>query len=112
MPKPRKRKEKETQNKMRPSLIAGLVGGFFGLLLLLGLFFGSYTIVPAGHRAVIYSSVSGVQMEPLGEGFHFKLPYLQTANFISVQVEKTEYDTAAASKDLQNVQTKLAINFH
>ena len=97
---------------MKPSLIAGLVAGFFGLILLLGVVFGSYTIVPAGHRAVIYSSVSGVQMEPLGEGFHLKVPYLQTANFISVQVQKTEYDTAAASKDLQNVQTKLAINFH
>ena len=97
---------------MKPSLLVGLVAGFVGLVLLLGLVFGSYTIVPAGQRAVIYSSVSGVQMEPLGEGFHLKVPYLQTANFISVQVQKTEYDTAAASKDLQNVQTKLAVNFH
>lgn len=83
-----------------------------GGLLTLGLFFGSYTIVPAGSRAVIYSSVSGVQMTPLGEGFHLKIPFLQTANRISVQVQKTEYDTTAASKDLQNVQTKLAVNFH
>jgi len=97
---------------MKPGLIVSLVAGGFGFLLLLGLFFGSYTIVPAGQRAVIYSSVSGVQMQPLGEGFHLKVPYLQTANFISVQVQKTEYDTTAASKDLQNVQTKLAVNFH
>jgi regulator of protease activity HflC (stomatin/prohibitin superfamily) len=110
--KKNKRKEKETQNNMKPGLIAGLVAGFFAFILLLGVVFGSYTIVPAGQRAVIYSSVSGVQMLPLGEGFHFKVPYLQTANLISVQVQKTEYDTAAASKDLQNVQTKLAVNFH
>jgi len=97
---------------MKPSLIAGLVAGFFGFILLLGVVFGSYVIVPAGTRAVIYSSVSGVQMEPLGEGFHLKVPYLQTANLISVQVQKTEYDTTAASKDLQNVQTKVALNFH
>lgn len=97
---------------MRPGLIAGIVAGGIGGLLLLGVFFGSYIIVPAGQRAVIYSSVSGVQMTPLGEGFHLKVPYLQTANFLSVQVQKTEYDTTAASKDLQNVQTKLAVNFH
>lgn len=104
--------EKQRSSTMKPGLIVSLVAGGFGLLLLLGLFFGSYTIVPAGQRAVIYSSVSGVQMTPLGEGFHLKVPYLQTANFISVQVQKTEYDTTAASKDLQNVQTKLAVNFH
>jgi len=97
---------------MKPGLIVGLVAGGIASLLLLGLVFGSYVIVPAGQRAVIYSSVSGVQMTPLGEGFHFKAPYIQTANFITVQVQKTEYDTTAASKDLQNVQTKLAVNFH
>ena len=97
---------------MKPGLLVGLVVGGFGALLLLCVFFGSYTIVPAGQRAVIYSSVSGVQMTPLGEGFHLKVPFLQTANLISVQVQKTEYDTTAASKDLQNVQTKLAVNFH
>src|SRR5579863_877868 len=103
---------KRRNTEMKPGLIVGLVAGGFGFLLLLGLVFGSYTIVPAGQRAVIYSSVSGVQMTPLGEGFHFKAPYIETANFISVQVQKTEYDTTAASKDLQNVQTKLAVNFH
>src|SRR5579863_3259707 len=103
---------KRRNTEMKPGLIVGLVAGGFGFLLLLGLVFGSYTIVPAGQRAVIYSSLSGVQMTPLGEGFHFKAPYIQTANFISVQVQKTEYDTTAASKDLQNVQTKLAVNFH
>lgn len=97
---------------MKPSLIVGLVAGFFALILGLGVVFGSYVVVPAGTRCVIYSSLDGVHQEPLGEGFHLKVPYLQTANIISVQVQKTEYDTTAASKDLQNVQTKLAVNFH
>ena len=97
---------------MSPKMIAGLVALGIGGLMALGAFFGSYIIVPAGSRAVIFSSVSGVQMEPLGEGFHFKVPFFQTAHMLSVQVQKTEYDTAAASKDLQNVQTKLAVNFH
>jgi regulator of protease activity HflC (stomatin/prohibitin superfamily) len=97
---------------MRPGLIAAIVGGVVGLFVLLGVVFGSYVIVPAGQRAVIYSSFHGVEMTPLGEGFHGKVPFFETANFISVQVQKTEYDTTAASKDLQNVQTKLAVNFH
>jgi regulator of protease activity HflC (stomatin/prohibitin superfamily) len=97
---------------MRPGLIASIVGGVFGFILLISVFFGSYVTVPAGQRAVIYSSFHGVEMQALGEGFHFKVPFFDTANFISVQVQKTEYDTTAASKDLQNVQTKLAVNFH
>jgi len=97
---------------MSPKLIVGLGAGVVGFFRLLGLVFGSYVIVPAGQRAVIYSSFHGVEMTPLGEGFHAKVPFFETANFISVQVQKTEYDTTAASKDLQNVQTKLAVNFH
>lgn len=97
---------------MSPKLIVGLfLSGVVGILLL-GVLFGSYVVVPAGQRAVIYSSFHGVEMTPLGEGFHAKVPFFETANFISVQVQKTEYDTAAASKDLQNVQTKVALNFH
>lgn len=102
----------EENHDMSPKLIVGLVlAGVLGLVGL-GLVFGSYVIVPAGQRAVIYSSFHGVEMTPLGEGFHWKVPYFETANYISVQVQKTEYDTAAASKDLQNVQTKVALNFH
>jgi regulator of protease activity HflC (stomatin/prohibitin superfamily) len=97
---------------MSPKLVVGLVAGFFVSIIALGLVFGSYVIVPAGQRAVIYSSFHGVEMQALGEGFHWKVPFFNTANFISVQVQKTEYDTTAASKDLQNVQTKLAVNFH
>ncbi len=97
---------------MSPKLIAGLVAGVVGGFLMLGLVFGSYVVVPAGQRAVIFSSFHGVEMTPLGEGFHGKVPFFEKANFISVQVQKTEYNTTAASKDLQNVQTKLAINFH
>jgi len=107
----KKRQAKEI-NEMSPKLIVGLVAAFFGGILLLGVAFGSYVIVPAGQRAVIYSSFHGVEMQALGEGFHAKVPFFETANFISVQVQKTEYDTTAASKDLQNVQTKLAVNFH
>jgi len=106
-----KRQEKEI-NEMSPKLIVGLIlTGFLGLVGL-GVVFGSYVTVPAGQRAVIYSSFHGVEMQALGEGFHWKVPFFDTANFISVQVQKTEYDTAAASKDLQNVQTKVAVNFH
>lgn len=89
-------------------LIAAGVVGLFGLIV----FFGSYVVIPAGARGVIYSKVSGVDATPLGEGFHLKVPFVQHAEILSIQVQKSEYDTTAASKDLQNVQTKLAVNFH
>jgi len=103
--------EEET-NSMTPKLIVGLIALVVGGFVALGVVFGSYITVPAGQRAVIYSSFHGVSMTPLGEGFHWKVPFFETANYLSVQVQKTEYDTTAASKDLQNVQTKVALNFH
>lgn len=82
---------------------------FFVLLLILGPLH-PWVIVPAGHRGVVLQlgAVSGI----MGEGFHFRLPVIQKVIAFNVQVQKAETDAAAASKDLQTISSKIALNYH
>lgn len=69
-----------------------------------------WVIVPAGNRGVVLQlgAVSGI----LGEGFHFRVPVMQKIVTFNVQVQKNETDAAAASKDLQTISSKIALNYH
>lgn len=83
--------------------------GVFVLVLILGPL-RPWVIVPAGHRGVVLQlgAVSGM----LGEGFHFRAPVIQKVVTFNVQVQKAETDAAAASKDLQTISSKIALNYH
>lgn len=69
-----------------------------------------YTI-PAGYRGVLLT-FGKPSPNPIEEGLNFKIPYIQ--NVIKMDVRTTKYEAAltAASKDLQDVNTKIAINYH
>jgi regulator of protease activity HflC (stomatin/prohibitin superfamily) len=82
----------------------------FGVLLLVGgAVIGSAVIVPAGFRGVLlqFSAVKGV----LGEGFHVVIPFVNDVVLMEVRTQKEESQATAASRDLQNVTTSLALNF-
>src|SRR5580658_5428578 len=57
-------------------LIAGTIKIVVGVIALLILVSHSFLVVQAGERAVIYSSVSGVQPYQLSEGLHFTYPLI------------------------------------
>lgn len=84
--------------------------GIFTTLVLLILFLSSWSIIPAGHRGVrlTFSAVSG----SVAEGFAWKLPIVQGIVKMDVRVQKETATASAATKDLQNVATKIALNFH
>lgn len=73
---------------------------------------GSIVIVGAGERVVVFDKFTGVKLTPLGEGFHVITPFVQDAITFDVRVQKEEFETTAASKDLQDVSTKVALNVH
>ncbi len=68
-------------------------------------------VVPAGTRGVMttFGSPSDNIYEP---GLHFRWPIAQTMHTMNVQLQKGEGEGDAASKDLQSVHTKVAINYH
>lgn len=87
-----------------------LVGyGFFGLFAVCALF-GSYSTVAPGERGVMIT-LGKTGPEVLGEGPHFKLPFVSEIRTMSIRVKKSEDTTDAATKDMQKVTAKIAINW-
>ena len=67
-------------------------------------------VVPAGHTGVVVT-MGKVNEGTLQEGLHFKLPFVQQVVVIDNRIRKLEVNTEAFSKDLQSVNTVLAINY-
>lgn len=70
-----------------------------------------FAVVPAGHRGVL-TTFGKVDDEVYGEGLHFRWPIAQKMNLIDVRIQKGEGDGEAASRDLQQVHTTVAVNYH
>lgn len=87
----------------------GLSLAVFFIPVLLFTFIASATQVGTGQIAVMtrFGRVTGQEM---GEGFHLKNP-LDKANKYDIKVLKEEAEAAAASKDLQDVNGKVVVNY-
>ena len=79
-------------------------------LVLLVVALNSFTVVEAGHTGVVVT-LGSVQEGVLQEGLHAKIPFIQQIVKIDNRIRKLEVQTEAFSKDLQSVQTTLAINY-
>ena len=97
--------EKKTINIPKKT-IALVIAALAALLVL----FNSITIVDAGHTGVI-NTLGNVSENVLQEGIHLKVPFVQTIIKMDNRIVKLEVETEAFSKDLQTVETKLAINY-
>lgn len=67
-------------------------------------------IVDAGHTGVVVT-MGKVNEGVLQEGVHAKIPFIQSVVKIDNRIQKLEVNTEAFSKDLQSVNTVLAINY-
>ncbi|MBW4694961.1 MAG: prohibitin family protein [Lyngbya sp. HA4199-MV5] len=81
------------------------------LLLLLALVSSFFVIVNAGERGVLMT-FGEVQEAVLGEGIHPVIPLVQTVQKLSVRVQSHQITAEASSKDLQDVYTDVALNWH
>lgn len=70
-----------------------------------------FVVVNAGERGVLMQ-FGKVQPQILDEGIHPILPIAQTVQKLSVRVQKQEISAEASSKDLQEVFTDVALNWH
>lgn len=71
---------------------------------------GSFSTVGPGERGVRIT-MGATGMEVLGEGPHFKLPFVSSIKTMSIRVHKSEDTSEAATKDLQRVGAKVALNW-
>ncbi len=70
-----------------------------------------FVIIDAGHRGVLME-FGKVKETILGEGIHVIIPIVNTVQKLSVRVQKHEISAEASSKDLQDVFTDVALNWH
>lgn len=80
------------------------------ILLVAILFFSSFRTIKSGQVGikVRFGKVVNTQMN---EGVNFKLPFIEKIIKMNVQVQKVEIDTSTSSKDLQDIDMKLAVNY-
>jgi regulator of protease activity HflC (stomatin/prohibitin superfamily) len=82
------------------------------LLFVVGVIWGSFVIIPAGHRGVVLLWGS-VEKRIMGEGLNMKLPFAETVIKVDVKVQPHPFkEIDAASKEYQMVKLTGMMNFH
>lgn len=99
------RRKRNEETKTKPYYL--IVVGLFILLIL----FGSFRTIDAGERGVLLTWGEARDVE-LKAGFHWKIPIAQKIVKMDVRKQKLEADADSSSKDLQDVQTRIALNYH
>lgn len=93
--------------KKGPARMALIIGA-----ILLGfLFLNPWVQIGAGQRGIVLN-FGAVQDTVLDEGLHFRVPVMQRVAIMDVKVQKAETAAAAASSNLQDVSSTVAINYH
>jgi regulator of protease activity HflC (stomatin/prohibitin superfamily) len=87
--------------------------GIIAILVIIFVFFwGSFVIVPAGHRGVVLWWGS-VEKRVMGEGLNFKVPIAERVIKTDVRVQPHPFrEIDAASKEYQMVKLTGMMNFH
>ena len=93
------------QNKL---MIIAAVATFIVIIIVMA---ESVVIVQAGHRGVVLY-LGAVENRVLGEGMHFIIPFAEQVIQLEVRTLKYQAEASAASNDLQEVQTVIALNYH
>src|SRR5437867_10540632 len=88
-----------------------ILAGIVTFVVIIIVMFESVVVVEAGHRGVVLY-VGAVENRVLGEGIHFIIPFAEQVIQMEVRTLKFEANASAASNDLQEVQTTVALNYH
>lgn len=73
-------------------------------------FISPFTVVDTTERAVVMRL--GTLDRTLGEGIHYKTPFIESVIKFDVTTKKIEEHTTAASKDLQDVTATIAVQYN
>ena len=108
------------RRKVTAIIVGIVVIGVVSLLLA-----SSIKVVDSGHRGVLlhWSEVDGLECDPttgkciaikppLAEGLHLVVPIQDEVVNVEIRTKKFEKATTSASRDLQDVSTSVALNYH
>ena len=88
-------------------VVSGIVAVVVAILLFA---FWPLVSIPAGHKGVV-TIFGEVKEGALSPGLNFVNPMAHVID-VNTQVQKIEVEGAASSKDLQQIHTKIAVNYH
>ena len=83
-----------------------------GIVVVVIVLAASIKIVEAGNRGVLLQFGAVDTTQSLSEGIHFVTPFRDNVIDVEVRTQKTVESAASASKDLQEVSTEVALNYH
>lgn len=89
--------------------IKGIIIGLMGLVAIIT-GFNSCTSVKSGHTG-IKVKFGAVQQDSIPEGLNFKFPFIEKIVLMDNRTQKTKSEGNSASKDMQTVDYKVAVNF-
>ena len=94
----------EQQSKLKK------LGRYVFIFIILVIVLTSFGTVGAGERGIKlrFNALTG---KVFGEGLYFVLPFVERVVIIDIKQQKEEADAQAASKDLQTVTSRIALNY-
>ncbi|MFL6322003.1 MAG: prohibitin family protein, partial [Nitrososphaeraceae archaeon] len=88
-----------------------ILAGIVTFIIIIVVMSQSVVVVQAGHRGVVLY-LGAVENKVLGEGLHYIIPFAEQVIQLEVRTLKFQADASAASNDLQEVATVIALNYH
>jgi regulator of protease activity HflC (stomatin/prohibitin superfamily) len=95
-----------------PSPLRIAIPAIIAVVILFVILSSSVKIVDGGFRGVLLKFGAIDTSVSLSEGLHFILPFRDSIVQFEVRTQKIVESTTSASKDLQNVVTEVALNYH
>lgn len=80
------------------------------IVVILGFWLAPFTSVNAGHKGLVFRG--GKLVRVLNEGYNYKTPAIESVTEVDTRTQVEAAESSAASKDLQTVSTKVAVNFN
>ena len=87
------------------------IAGTVGCLAIMGGLISSCETIDSGERGVKVTWGKVDENQILTEGLNFKIPIMQKIVPYSIRTQKLEMKTAAFTKDIQNVQLDMVVNY-
>jgi regulator of protease activity HflC (stomatin/prohibitin superfamily) len=109
--KEKKIKKRKGERRMEDMNKGLLIGGGALVIIFIFFLFGPFVIVNPGQRGVITHLGKVDTNKILGEGFHWRMPIVTGIHKMTVQIQKSDIPSNAATKDLQIVDATISVNW-
>ncbi|CAN0924660.1 Prohibitin-3, mitochondrial [Linum grandiflorum] len=96
-------------SKAAVDFLGSIAKSAFGLGSAVAVVGASLYTVDGGERAVIFDRFQGVLPTTVGEGTHFRIPWLQTPNVFDIRTKPHTFSSVSGTKDLQMVNLTLRV---